>query len=80
VQLVDGAVEPHRDLQGLLAASLPHQVDDTREPRAAHVRGARGHALADLTHDVAVQLRGQDAQRGQDVVDLFPVPRVTDRR
>lgn len=56
VQLVNGAVDAHCDHQGVLAASLPHLVDDGGEAGAAHVGRAGGDALADQTHDVAVQL------------------------
>lgn len=80
VQLVDRSVNPHRDLQGLLAASLPHQVDHSSEARAAHVSRASGNTLTDQTHNVTVQLRRQNAQRGQDVVDLFSVPSVTGKK
>lgn len=80
VQLVNGAVDAHCDHQGVLAASLPHLVDDGSEARAAHVGRAGRDALADQTHDVAVQLWRQNAQRGEDVVDLLPVPAVTGGR
>lgn len=56
VQLVNGSVDAHGDHQGILAASLPHQVDYGGEPRSTHVGRACGHALADQTHDVTVQL------------------------
>lgn len=56
VQLVDGAVDAHCDHQGVLAASLPHLVDDGGQAGAAHVGRARGDALAHQAHDVAVQL------------------------
>lgn len=80
VQLVDRAVHPHCDLQGFLAASLPHYVDHTCEPCAAHVSGAGGDALTDQTHNITVQLGRQNTQGGQDVVDLFSVPSVTEKK
>lgn len=80
VELVHRSIHSHGDRQGFLAASLPHQVDDPSEPRAAHVSGACGNTLTDQTHDVTVQLGRQNAQRGQDVVDLFSVPSVTEMR
>lgn len=80
VQLVNGSVDAHGDHQGILAASLPHQVDYGGKPRSTHVGRACGHALADQTHNVTVQLWRQNTQRGQDIVDLFPVPTVTGRR
>lgn len=79
MQLVDGSIDADRDLQDVLAASLPHLVEDPGEPRAAHVGGASRNALTDQPHDVAVQLRGENPQRGEDVVDLLPVPGVTEK-
>lgn len=80
VQLVNGSVDAHGDHQGILAASLPHQIDYGSEPGSTHVGRACGHALADQMHDITVQLWRQNTQWGQDVVDLFPVPTVTGRR
>lgn len=73
VQLVHRAVHPHGDLEGLLAAALPHAVDDARQPGGAHLRSPRGHALAHHAHDVAVRARGQQPKGCEDVVDLLAV-------
>lgn len=80
MQLVDGSINPDCDLQSFLAASLPHPVDDTGESGAAHLSGPCGNALTHQSHNITVQLRGENAQRGQDVVDLFSVPSITERR
>lgn len=77
VQLVDGSVNPNCDLQGVLATSLTHQVDDPSEACATHMSRASGDALTDQPNNVTVQLRGKNSQRGEDVVDLLPVPRIT---
>lgn len=79
VQLVDGPIDPDRDLQDVLAAPLPHLVEDPGEPRAAHVGRASRNTLTDQPHDVAVQLRGKNTQRGENVVDLFSIPGVTEK-
>ena len=79
MQLVDRSINSNCDLQFFLAASLPHLTDHTSEPCCAHMSGASGHTLTDQPHDVTVQLRGKNAQRRQDVVDLFSVPRVTEK-
>lgn len=73
VQLVHRSVHAHGDAHHVLAAALAHAVDDARQPRAAHVRGARGHTLAGSAHDVAVSGRGPQPQRAQDIVDLLAV-------
>lgn len=80
VELVDGSIHPHGDGQGFLPASLSHQVDHASEPCAAHMGRASGNTLTDQTHNVTVQLWGQNAQRGEDVVDLFSVPCVAGRK
>lgn len=76
VQLVHRAVHAHGDAHHVQAAALSHAVDDARQPRGAHVRGARGHALAGAAHDVAVGGGGPQPQSAQDVVDLLAVARV----
>lgn len=80
MQLVNGAVHSHRDHQGLLIAPLSHPVDDAGQSGSAHVSGTRGDALTDQMDDVTVQFRGQDTQRGQDVVNLLTVPTVTKKK
>lgn len=79
VELVDGSVNPNCDLHGILAASLLHLVNDPSEACATHMSRASGDALTDQTHNVTVQLSGKDTQRGEDVVDLLSVPRVTEK-
>lgn len=76
VQLVHGAVHAHGDAHDILAAALPHAVDDACQPRSAHVRGARGHALASAPHQVAVGHRRPQSQGAQDVEGLLAVARV----
>lgn len=80
VELVDRSINSHRDRQGFLAASLPHQVDYTSKPCATHMSRASGNTLTDQTHNVTVQLWRQNTQRGQDIIDLFSVPTVTERK
>lgn len=76
MELVDGAIDANRDLEGVLAAALPHAVDDTGQPGRAHLGSPRGHALAHPAHDLAVRPRRQQLKGRQDVVDLLAVVRI----
>lgn len=70
VQLVQGAVDTHGDVQVVQSSILADFVHHSRHPGAAYLSGAPGHRAAHFLDDDAVVTGAVESQLLQDGPDL----------